>query len=316
MGSAGLTGLHAAARRMGVPFNTEALPRDGFVEVNGLRHHYLDWGKNGDWAEDGDWDNPDRPAVLLLHGFAQSGHSFDFVSLALCGKFRVIALDLRGHGESDWSEAVDYKRETMLTDVVGIMEHLNVASASFVGLSLGGTISYMLAAARPELVRSLVIVDIAPRVEQVGVNRVRGFVEGDDYFDSLEAMIEAVRAFRPGRTDEQLRGSVLRNAKRLDDGRWSWKYDPVMRRPEGRPKTGPEQENELWSALEAVRCPALVVRGEVSDVISPETVDEMVTRIPNASAVTVENAGHLVPGDNPVGFIQAIEPFLSGTAPV
>jgi esterase len=293
---------------MGVPFNSEALPRDGFAEVNGLRHHYLDWG--------GDWGEPDRPTVLLLHGFAQSGHSFDFVSLSLCEKFRVIALDLRGHGESDWSKAVDYKRETMLTDVVGIMGHLGLDSASFVGLSLGGTISYMLAAARPELVRSLVIVDIAPRVEQVGVNRVRGFVEGDDYFDSLEAMIEAVRAFRPGRTEEQLKGSVLRNAKRLEDGRWSWKYDPVMRRAEGRPKTGPDQENELWSALEAAACPALVVRGAESDIVSPETVAEMVRRIPDARAVTVERAGHLVPGDNPVGFIQAIEPFLLDTAAV
>ena len=254
--------------------------------------------------------------MLLLHGFAQSGHSFDFVSLALCEKFRVIALDLRGHGESDWSEAIDYRRETMLTDVAGVMEHLGLDSASLVGLSLGGTVGYMLAAAKPELVRSLVIVDIAPRVEQVGVNRVRGFVEGDDYFDSIEVMIEAVRAFRPGRTDEQLKGSVLRNARRLDDGRWSWKYDPVMRRPEGRPKTGPDQENELWSALEAVRCPTLVIRGADSDVVSPATVDEMVSRIPDASAVTVEKAGHLVPGDNPVGFIRAIEPFLRGSATV
>ena len=304
LGSAGLTGLHAAARRMGVPFSSEALPRDGFVQVNGLRHHYLDWGE------------PELPAVLLLHGFAQSGHSFDFVSLALCEKFRVIALDLRGHGESDWSEAIDYRRETMLTDVAGVMEHLGLDSASLVGLSLGGTVGYMLAAAKPELVRSLVIVDIAPRVEQVGVNRVRGFVEGDDYFDSIEVMIEAVRAFRPGRTDEQLKGSVLRNARRLDDGRWSWKYDPVMRRPEGRPKTGPDQENELWSALEAVRCPTLVIRGADSDVVSPATVEEMVSRIPDASAVTVEKAGHLVPGDNPVGFIRAIEPFLRGSATV
>jgi pimeloyl-ACP methyl ester carboxylesterase len=308
LGSAGLTGLHAAARRMGVPFSSEALPRDGFVRVNGLRHHYLDW--------DGDWGEPERPAVLLLHGFAQSGHSFDFVSLALCERFRVIALDLRGHGESDWSEAVDYRRESMLTDVVGIMNHLELDSASFVGLSLGGTISYMLAAARPELVRSLVIVDIAPRVEQVGVNRVRGFVEGDDYFDSMEEMIEAVRAFRPGRTEEQLKGSVLRNAKRLDDGRWSWKYDPVMRRPESPTKTGPDQEKGLWRALEAVRCPTLVVRGAESDIVSPETAAEMVSRIPDARGVTVEAAGHLVPGDNPVGFIRAIQPFLLGIAAI
>ncbi len=287
---------------MGVPFESETLPEDGFVEIGGLRLHYLDWG------------DQDSPAVLLLHGFAQSGHSFDFGSLALCGRFRVVALDLRGHGDSDWSPTKDYRRETMLADVVGVMDHLRLSSASLVGLSLGGTVGYMLAAARPELVRSLVIVDIAPRVERAGVSRVRGFVEGDDYFGSLEEMVDAVRLFRPGRTQEQLLGSVLRNARRMGDGRWSWKYDPAMRRPEGRPETGPEQENELWSTLESVACPTLVVRGADSDIVSPESVAEMVRRIPDATAVTVEEAGHLVPGDNPAGFIRAIEPFLLDTA--
>jgi pimeloyl-ACP methyl ester carboxylesterase len=287
---------------MGVPFTSEALPRDGFANVNDLKLHYLDWGDR------------DRPAVLLLHGFAQSGHSFDFVSLALSDRFRVVALDLRGHGDSDWSADVDYERATLVSDVLKFMSHLGLSSASIVGLSLGGTVAYMLAAARPELVRSLVIVDIAPRVEQAGVRRVRGFVEGGDYFDSMEAMVDAVRAFRPDRTPEQLRGSVRRNARRHEDGRWSWKYDPMMRRGEGRPKTGPEQERELWTALEAVNCPTLIVRGADSDIVSPETVAEMVRRIPSATATTVANAGHLVPGDNPVGFIQAIERFLLDTA--
>ena len=88
----------------------------------------------------------------------------------------------------------------------------------------------------------------------------------------------------------------------------------MMRRGEGRPKTGPEQERELWMALEAVNCPTLIVRGADSDIGSPETVAEMVRRIPSATATTVANAGHLVPGDNPVGFIQAIERFLLDTA--
>lgn len=304
LGEAGPSGLHAAARRQGVPFTSEALPLDGYANVNGLRLHYLDWG------------HPNNPTVLVLHGFAQSGHSFDFASLSLSDRFRVVALDLRGHGDSDWSPEADYDRATHLADVTEFVEQLGLAPTTLVGLSLGGTVGYLLAASRPELVRSIVIVDIAPRVELSGLRRVRGFVEGEDYFSSLKEMVEVVRRFRPGRTDEQLHGSVLRNAKHLPDGRWSWKYDPVMRRPEARPKVGPDQETELWRALESIECPVLVVRGAESDIVSPESLEEMLRRLPGARGVTVEGAGHLVPGDNPSGFIEAIEPFLLQTASI
>ncbi len=301
-GAFGLAGLHDAARRQGVPFRSEALPSSGHVAGRGVRLHYLDWGDR------------DRPAVLLLHGFAQSGHSFDFVSLSLCDRLRVVALDLRGHGESDWSPDADYRRGSHVADVDGAIAELGLAPVSIVGLSLGGTIGYLLASARPSMVRSLVMVDIAPRVEPDGLRRVRGFVEGQDRFSSLEEMVDSVRRFRPGRTEEQLRGSVLRNARRLPDGAWSWKYDPAMRRPEARPRTGPEEEARLWAALEGLRCPTLVVRGAESDIVSRASAAELVRRIPDARGVEVEGAGHLVPGDNPSGFIAAIEPFLIETA--
>ena len=299
----GLTGLYEAARRQGVPFGIEAVPARGTVDSGGLRLHYAEWGGHA------------GPAVLLLHGFAQSGRSFDFVSLSLCDRFRVVALDLRGHGDSDWSPNADYRRSSHVADVATVVEELGLAPVAVVGLSLGGTVGYLLAASRPQLVRSLVIVDIAPRVEPAGVLRVTGFVEGGDSFASLEEMVSSVRSFRPGRTDEQLLGSVLRNARRLPDGTYTWKYDPAMRRPEARPKAGPEEEALLWDALRAIACPTLVVRGAESDIVSPASINEMVRIIPNARGIGVPSAGHLVPGDNPAGFIEAIGPFLSETSP-
>ncbi len=299
----GLTGLYQAARRQGVPFGTEAAPAGGSVDSGGLRLHYADWGA------------PASPSVLLLHGFAQSGRSFDFVSLALCDRFRVVALDLRGHGDSDWSPSADYRRSSHVADVEAVIEELGLAPVAIVGLSLGGTIGYLLAASRPQLVRALVIVDIAPRVEPAGASRVRGFVEGRDSFGSLEEMVSSVRAFRPGRTDEQLLGSVLRNARRQEDGTYTWKYDSAMRRPEARPKAGPEEEALLWDALKAIGCPTLVVRGADSDIVSTASMTEMIRSIPNARGVEVPSAGHLVPGDNPAGFIEVIGPFLSETCP-
>ena len=303
-GDHGLGGLHDAARRQGVPFAAEALPAEGFVDGSGVRLHYLDWG------------DPARPPVLLLHGFAQSGHSFDFVSLSLCDRLRVVALDLRGHGDSEWSPDAEYGRGAHTADVEAAIDGLGLAPVSIVGLSLGGTVGYLLASQRPDLVRSLVMVDIAPRVEPAGLRRVRGFVEGRDRFSSLEEMVESVRRFRPGRNERQLRGSVLRNARRLEDGSWSWKYDPAMRRPEARPRIGPAEEEALWTALERLACPALVVRGADSDIVSPASVAELVRRIPDARSTEVEGAGHLVPGDNPAGFIAAIEPFLLTTAQI
>ena len=300
--NSGLTGLYEAARRQGVPFGMEAVPAEGFVDSGGLSLHYADWGAHA------------SPAVLLLHGFAQSGRSFDFVSLALCERFRVVALDLRGHGDSDWSPSSDYRRSSHVADVETVVDELGLAPVAIVGLSLGGTIGYLLAASRPQLLRALVIVDIAPRVETAGARRVRGFVEGRDSFTSLEEMVSSVRSFRPGRTEEQLRGSVLRNARRLPDGTYTWKYDPAMRRPEARPKAGPEEEALLWDALKAIACPTLVVRGAESDIVSPASITEMVRNIPNAQGVEVPRAGHLVPGDNPAGFIGAIGPFLSETS--
>ncbi len=299
----GLTGLYEAARRQGVPFGIEAVPTGGSVDSGGLRLHYADWGAHA------------SPAVLLLHGFAQSGRSFDFVSLALCDRFRVVALDLRGHGDSDWSPSSDYRRRSHVADVETVVEELGLAPVVIVGLSLGGTVGYLLAASRPQLVRALVIVDIAPRVEAAGARRVRGFVEGRDSFASLEEMVSSVQSFRPGRTDEQLLGSVLRNARRQPDGTYTWKYDPAMRRPEARPKAGPEEEALLWDALKAIACPTLVVRGAESDIVSPASMTEMIRSIPNARGVEVPRAGHLVPGDNPAGFIRAIGPFLSETYP-
>ena len=294
--------LARAARRAGVDFARQAAPLSGRLRSGNAALHYLDWGRRAD------------PSVLLLHGFAQSAHSFDLVSLSLSDSYRAVALDLRGHGDSDWSPDGDYSRGRHVADAEAVIGELGLAPVTVVGLSLGGTVGYLLAASSPHLVRSLVIVDIAPKVERAGALRVRGFVEARDSFASLDEMVSSVRAFRPGRTDEQLLASVLRNSRRLPDGRYSWKYDPAMRRPEARPRSGPAEEARLWSALTTVACPTLVVRGAESDIVSAESVDEMVRRMPDARAAEVPDAGHLVPGDNPAGFIRAIRPFLAETA--
>mgnify|MGYP001218297980 FL=1 len=290
--------LHQSAQKIGIPFTKCWNPTDRYIELNGLKLHFLEWG------------NPANRSLVLLHGFAQSAHSFDFISLSLADRFHVLALDFRGHGESDWSDNEDYTRESMQKDLEDFVIKTNAAPIIIIGLSLGGTIGYKYTAANQKLVRGLVIIDVAPRLQESGVKRVRNFVENKDYFDSIEEMVTAGQAFRPNRTKDQLVASVMRNAKQHANGRWSWKYDPVLKRQNSRYERTEKDRKQLWRSLESITCPTLFVRGAESDVVSAETATELVSRMQKANEVTINGAGHLVTTDNPKGFIEGIDPFL------
>ena len=145
--------LHDAARAAGVTFAEDALPQDRYVTANGLRFHYLEWG------------DPANPDVLLLHGFAQTCHSWDFVALSLCDRFHVVALDQRGHGDSDWAPDGDYAPETQQEDLHAFTQAIGLRNFVLMGLSMGGRNSFTYAANHPEEIRALVIVDSAPETE-------------------------------------------------------------------------------------------------------------------------------------------------------
>lgn len=292
--------LYDAARAMGVAFAREVQPVDRTVQANGLRFHYLEWG------------DPHNPPMLLLHGFAQTGHSWDFVSLAFCDRFRVIALDQRGHGDSDWAPDGDYSMEAQQRDLHAIVEALDLRGFVLMGLSMGGRNSFVYAATHPERVRALVIVDAAPENRRAGTDNIRRFVQSDDELDSVEEFVARVVRYNPRRSPEQVRGSILHNIKQLPNGKWTWKYDKRLRSPDRRMAPDPELTKRLWGLLEGLRCPTLVVRGAESDVVALETAQEMVRRIPGAQLATVERAGHLVMGDNPAGFQRAVTSFLAG----
>ena len=291
--------LYDAARAMGVTFVQEHVPGDKYVAANGLRFHYLDWG------------DPGNPPMLLLHGFAQTCHSWDFVALSLCDRYRVIALDQRGHGDSDWAPDGDYSPEAQQKDIHEIVESLGVGDFVVMGLSMGGRNSMTYAATHPERIKALVIVDAAPDNRRDGSQNIRRFVQQGDELDSIDDFVERVREYNPRRPAEQIRGSIVHNLKQLPNGKWTWKYDRLLRSPERRMGPDPEMSRRLWGYLESLRCPTLVVRGAMSDVIALETAETMLSRIPNGRLATVERAGHLVMGDNPAGFERAVTDFLA-----
>ena len=284
---------------MGVTFASEAAPRDRFVDANGLRFHYLDWGE------------ADAPPIVLLHGFAQTCHSWDFVALSLCDRFRVVALDQRGHGDSDWAPDGDYTPEAYQSDLHAIVQELGLREIVLIGLSMGGRNAFTYASSHPEHIRALVIVDAAPESRTAGTENIRRFVQQEDELDSVDDFVRRVQAYNPRRSVQQIRGSILNNLKQLPSGRWTWKYDKLLRSPERRLGSDPATALRLWGYVEGLRCPTLVVRGGETDVVASDTARSMQRRIPDARLATVEGAGHLVMGDNPAGFERAITSFLS-----
>ena len=291
--------LYDAARAMGVKFTNENAPQDKFVDADGMRFHYLEWG------------NPGNPPMLLLHGFAQTCHSWDFVALGFSDNYRVIVLDQRGHGDSDWASDGDYSPETQQKDISGVVNELGLENFVLMGLSMGGRNSFTYAANNSGKVKALVVVDAAPQNMQQGTQNIRSFVQQDDELDSVDAFVERVLQYNPRRDPQQVRGSIMHNIKELPSGKWTWKYDRALRSPGRRMGSDAETEKRLWGYLETLQCPTLLVRGGGSDIVAMDTADRMHQAIPNSRLATIDGAGHLVMGDSPSGFQSAVTDFLA-----
>jgi len=271
---------------------------DRTATIGDLSLHYLDWGTAG------------LPPLVCLHGITQTAHSWDEVAPALARTHHVRALDQRGHGDSTWAPDGDYRLATQNHDVEDFLHTIVAAPAVLVALSMGGLVAMTLAARAPDLVRALVIVDIAPEVQRRGVDNIRNFVAATDELDHFEDFVTRAHAFNPRRTLDNIRERLHHNLQQLPSGRWTWKYDPALRNPT---RVG-EGMGDLWQQVGAIRCPVLIVRGGESDILTPEVAARF-GGIVGAEVRTVPGAGHSVMGDNPAGFLAAVEPFLAALPP-
>ena len=288
--------LHEAARQMGVPFQEENEPVDRWVRANGMNFHLLEWG------------DPGKPGVLMLHGASQQAHSWDFISLGLSSEYHVLVLDQRGHGDSDWAPEGDYSIEAAQGDLDGIVDALGLSDFNLMGHSMGGRNSFVWASRHPGMLRSLTIVDTGPETVPRGSDRIRRFRELPDNLDTFEEFADRVQEYT-GRSREQVLGALKYSIRQGADGKWTWKYDKVMRQS-GRTESywTPEQ---LWDCVKRIDCPTLVTRGDRSDIFAAETMDRMCEDIADCTCVTIANAGHLVQGDNPVDFLAVARAHLA-----
>ena len=290
--------LHEAARNMGVSFTQEYEPEDRTVKVNGMNFHYLEWG------------NPANPTVFMLHGVSQQAHSWDFVSLALSSAYHVMALDQRGHGDTDWAPDGNYSIDAMQADIDGVIDALGLDDFNLIGHSMGGRNSFIWASCHPETLRSLTIVDTGPETQRRGQDRIRQFRELPNHLDSFEEFAERVKEYT-GRSEEQVLGSLKYSIREMSDGKWAWKWDPETRnRGRGDPVWPTAR---LWECVKAVDCPSLVLRGSRSDIFAEETMAKMGQVMGDCTTTTIKDAGHLVQGDNAADFIVAAQELLSRT---
>lgn len=274
-----------------------ASPTSRFVQANGLKFHYLDWG------------NPDGPPLVLLHGVGQTCHTWDLFAAAMAPHFHVMAFDQRGHGDSDWAPDRDYARAAMVKDVAEFTKAAWLDSFFLIGMSMGGMNSMMFTSQNLARVRSLVVVDIGPRVERKGSSHIRDFMSNNREFNDLDEAAAVIHKFNPRRPLEAIRKyTCVYNLKQLPSGKWTWKYDSYFASAQrlGDPQV---MHDQLAAAARLITCPTLLVRGAQSDVFSLEGAKEFQQLIPGSAFELVEGAGHSVMGDNPAGFEAAVRGF-------
>ncbi len=274
------------------------LPQDHEVHVGKMRLHYLDWGITG------------KPPMVLLHGGALNAHTWDLVCLALREDFHCIALDQRGHGDSDWAHDDDYSIAAQLADTKGFVDKVGLDKFILVGMSLGAINALAFAIAHPERLDALVIIDAGPEVRRPGTSRIRDFVNDVQDAVSVEAIIEKAMKFNPRRDPDILRRSLMHNLRQQADGSWKWKYD--RRRFQRLDHEAHRAERAaLADGLARIACPTLVVRGGESDVFHEEDAARLAERLPDGRHVTVPRAGHTVQGDNPKDLVAELRRFLA-----
>jgi peroxiredoxin len=261
--------------------------------------------------------DPEAPAVVFLHGGGQTRRSWGRAAAAVAERgWQAITVDLRGHGESDWSEDGDYRVTSFAGDVLAVLRDLPPRPV-LVGASLGGFTAMLLAGEiSPGAVRAVVLVDIVPNMDPSGATRIHSFMNDrmTSGFDSLDEVADAIQEYNPHRErPTDLDG--LRTNLRHRDGRWYWHWDPkFIDGTSALPPIEVTDTDRLYAAVAAILrgdVPMLLVRGQVSDLVTQERADEFLERFPEVDFVDVGGAGHMVAGDRNDVFAEAVVEFLS-----
>ena len=278
---------------------TPVTPSSKFVEVNGLRLHYLDWG------------NPGSPVIVCVHGLTSHAHAFDGFARRCAGRFHVVALDVRGRGDSAWSPAGEYTMAAYTADLVAFIDALGLTRFTLVGTSMGGRISMHYAATHAGWLERLVLNDIGPdseagsdRITAVGAARPSSFAVLDE---AVAYRLRTVASMATASAEVQ-RETALYALRESPDGRWVWKHDPAI--DQQRARDGAHGYPALWQVLASLQCPTLLLWGTISDVLSEAQARKIVATLPHGTLAPVAGSAH-APTLNEPDAAAALEAFLS-----
>ena len=262
------------------------------VKLRGLEFSFIEWGARG------------STPMVLLHGLTGHAHTWDVFANALQDEYHIFALSQRGHGDTSWPQPPSYDTEDFIEDVRALADHWEIDRFVLIGLSMGAHNSLAFAAKYPEMVAKLAPVDIGPVVPRLDVPETKARLDRlYREFETIEDAFADAIENNPIADPEMIKHRVLHGLKRTDGGGWAPKHtsDVAMYwRPD-----------DLTEAIKTVQCPTLIIRGGLSDVLSPDVAASMAMAIPNCKLVTIDGSGHSVPQDKPIEFESALREFLA-----
>lgn len=262
------------------------------------------------------WGDPGSPPVVLLHGGGQTRHSWRATALRLATEgYYAVSFDARGHGDSGWSAQGDYDQDSFVRDLQCVVELIGSRRPVLLGASLGGNTSLAAAGSGAVDAAALILVDVVPRTEQGGFNRIKAFMtQKPDGFESLEEVADAISRYRPDGQRRRNLGNLAKNVRLGSDGRYRWHWDPRFLAT--REQDLAQRYVRLSACALRLQAPTLLVRGGSSDVVSDDGVNEFLALCPHAEYVNVLDAGHMVTGVSNDIFGRATLNFLARHAPV
>jgi pimeloyl-ACP methyl ester carboxylesterase len=285
------------AAELGIPFAPPKVERITADVGGGQTISALRWGES-------------PPELVLLHGGAQNAHTWDSVALLL-GR-PLLAVDLPGHGHSSHRDDHVYWPKENAAAIEAALRRWDVHHRLLVGMSLGGLTSIAVAARAPDLAPALLLVDVTPGVNHEKASSIAQFINGPEYFESFDEILQRTIQFNPTRTEQSLRRGVLHNAVEDRDGRWRWRYDlPRVGSGDGTEGRLIPGLDELWDAIAAYAGPLTLVRGALSPVVDDADVAELQRRNARAEVIVVDGAGHSVQGDQPKVLAELLAAHLA-----
>jgi pimeloyl-ACP methyl ester carboxylesterase len=267
--------------------------QDRFITVNGLRLHYLDWGSN------------EKPPFIMLHGISRVAHQFDHLAPRFKNDYHVMAIDMRGHGDSAWSPEGAYLVEDYVKDLEAFADQLNLRGLTLLGNSTGGRVVQVYAGLHPDRVSRLISEDVGPeRTNDIASSFTRQVQQEANGWASEEELLAQLKRTNAKTPEEILRSYARNAAKKREDGRIVWKRDPNLAK--GFVPT------ELWRFVSAIKCPTIYILGGASRIVPPETQEQLKKTLPDVQVVVMPGLGHYPDQESTEEFVKILQAFLAG----